>query len=296
MSGVGADRGVGFRRRAHSGPGSETPAAQGFNLTCVRCGYDLRGLGLEHVCPECGSPVAASTTRENLHYAAAWWLRSLRTGLTLLLVSLGTLAGMWISWFILGLGEINVRGAPATAEALVRPYAAISLACAVLGQCGVQLTLRRDPGDERRYPVISARRVARVAGWLAGIAGVFTPALGLLGGRAGVLLIVVLALSLSALALTAVPVLVALISRSPGRRATSAKPLVILVAGTEIAVLIYAFLLARSAGAFYVGCLFIALAIAIPAVALVYLQLIWRALCSVRAALEAQAQAGRGRS
>lgn len=47
---------------AHSGSGTALPVAidlQG-ELLCARCGYDLKGLSITVVCPECGVPVRAT--------------------------------------------------------------------------------------------------------------------------------------------------------------------------------------------------------------------------------------------
>lgn len=91
------------------------------HLACGRCGYDLVGLKFDQACPECGLLISASASRGDLQYAATWWLRSLRTGLTLLLASLGSLAAMWVLLFVLVLAEINVRGEATVADALFRP-------------------------------------------------------------------------------------------------------------------------------------------------------------------------------
>jgi hypothetical protein len=34
------------------------------HLLCLHCGYSLKGLPSEHVCPECGRPYSADTLRQ----------------------------------------------------------------------------------------------------------------------------------------------------------------------------------------------------------------------------------------
>ncbi len=54
--------------------------------TCVACGYPLRGLSSEGVCPECGTPVRESLQGMLLQHASRDYLRSLRVGVTIVMV------------------------------------------------------------------------------------------------------------------------------------------------------------------------------------------------------------------
>jgi hypothetical protein len=277
-------------------PQSDIAAPRDRTLACVRCGYDLRGLELEHPCPECGVPVRASASQENLRYAAPHWLRSLRTGLTLLLVSMGLLAGMWGAWCVLGLIEVRLRGTAPVADAFVQPTLGLSLACAVAGVVGALLAFRRDPGDRRLRRGPTSRSISVILAATSGVVGVLALVPGLLIGRAGPSLLIVLLLCLSGLSISAIPTLATLARRSPARKPTTPRALAILVAGTELLAFIYALGLALLPRASFGGCcgamFFMTLVIAIPASTLFYLQFLWRALCAVRAALKAQNRAG----
>ena len=54
--------------------------------TCIRCGYDLRGLAPDGRCPECGLPIARSAVPgDELRHAPPHWLASLSWGARLVL-------------------------------------------------------------------------------------------------------------------------------------------------------------------------------------------------------------------
>ena len=55
---------------------------------CTRCGYNLRGLTLDRLCPECAAPVARSIHGRLLKYADPDWMDRLRFGTVLMLWNL----------------------------------------------------------------------------------------------------------------------------------------------------------------------------------------------------------------
>ena len=77
-----------------------TPAASQPSISCTRCGYDLRGLPRDALCPECGTPLVQSLYGEYLRHRPVTWLRSLLRGAALVLVAQGgwlALSGYWLS-------------------------------------------------------------------------------------------------------------------------------------------------------------------------------------------------------
>ena len=63
----------------------QAPEEITYNLTCTRCGYNLRGLTPDKVCPECATPITRSLDRNLLRYADPNWLNKLRLGTALML-------------------------------------------------------------------------------------------------------------------------------------------------------------------------------------------------------------------
>lgn len=103
-------------------------------ISCVRCGYDLRGLPDSGNCPECGLPVARSNVPSvELRHAPPRWLASLSWGARLVLaVPLLTVA---YGWFVSG--RLPAR----SLEMYVAPQAALCVAFAA----GVWLLTRSQP-------------------------------------------------------------------------------------------------------------------------------------------------------
>ncbi len=67
---------------------------------CRRCEYNLRTLSIDAVCPECAWPVAQSIQSEELRFADVRWLRQVRWGVRLLLVSVAGPLALFIASFV----------------------------------------------------------------------------------------------------------------------------------------------------------------------------------------------------
>lgn len=74
------------------------------DVTCLNCGYDLRGLQLESVCPECGVPVRVSLRRDLLGEADAAYRQRLCKGAVVLHIG---------AWLVLPLLYVGVLVAAA---------------------------------------------------------------------------------------------------------------------------------------------------------------------------------------
>jgi hypothetical protein len=125
-------------------------------LPCVRCGYDLGGLSIRGVCPECGTPIRATLlvvvdphARElqPVKHSAlvvtgllAWSIGALGAALLEWWLRVGTLSGLelstgWVRRSAMACAVISGLGA----LALVRPHARIAprdIAAAALGVAG----------------------------------------------------------------------------------------------------------------------------------------------------------------
>jgi hypothetical protein len=93
------------------------------DLPCSRCGYNLRGLTLEKLCPECATPIARSAHGNLVQYADPDWVDRLRFGTALML------------WNML-IGLV-VGGAGVVILAIGLPQVLISLLTLVAGGMGL---------------------------------------------------------------------------------------------------------------------------------------------------------------
>ena len=50
------------------------------DLSCLKCGYNVRGLLPNGVCPECGTPIGRSMYGDMLMYCDPVWVRTLVSG------------------------------------------------------------------------------------------------------------------------------------------------------------------------------------------------------------------------
>ena len=92
-----------------------TPAFIDADVACFFCGYNLRSLGLDAICPECGRAIQESLRHGWLGYADPMWLRRLRTGITIpLWMILGTVVFYFalVGWIMFSAISSATSGSP----------------------------------------------------------------------------------------------------------------------------------------------------------------------------------------
>lgn len=151
---------------------------------CLACGYDLKGLSTEGVCPECGAAVARSLKGNLLEFAAPEYLRTLYRGTVLIIF--GAFAPLLAGGLTIGAtflaqsgylsGFMSGRGSEVLAAALTAAGASVSL-------LGWFLFTRADPGQigvdggEKARKWVRVLLIAEVTVTLAALVAAFVPAL-----------------------------------------------------------------------------------------------------------------------
>lgn len=132
-------------------------------LRCIPCGYNLRGLALDGVCPECGTPVRQSLLRDDLRLADPVWLRKIQRGLLLLMLAIGAVVGTVLAFMLVARLLITVT-ADVIGDALVlMMMVLIYLAAPVIGVCGLILSTTPEPPGAVQAEDVPGRRFTRWA-------------------------------------------------------------------------------------------------------------------------------------
>ncbi len=136
------------------------------DIACRKCGYNLRGLRTEGVCPECGTAVGRSLYGDFLRYCDPAWVKTLAKGMNWILagIIIGVVTGC-TGGAGTAFGSMRFARTPdLTAWAIALPGTLVAL-------IGYWLVTTRDPAHSDKEKVLSARRLVRVAqivGLLAG--------------------------------------------------------------------------------------------------------------------------------
>ncbi len=122
------------------------------DIPCIQCGYNLRGLDRETVCPECAREVERSLHGRWLRFAEPSWLNALRFGTVLMLWNLLiTLATAVVA------GILAFSGSPiAWINFLDVPSAAIAI-------WAIMLVTRQEPALALTEDAVTLRKVLRRA-------------------------------------------------------------------------------------------------------------------------------------
>ncbi len=131
------------------------------DITCRRCGYNLRGLGENGRCPECGTAVGLSIHGDLLRFAEPAWVEKLARGMELILVGIVTgIVGGCVG------GGISAAGTPQSQAA----GTLVILLSGLLSLVGAWILTTPDPSGIGEQRFVNARKVVR-AGLIAGLAG-----------------------------------------------------------------------------------------------------------------------------
>lgn len=137
------------------------------DVSCVACGYNLRGLRPGGRCPECGRAVADSFKSEHLSCADPRYVRSLKRGLGILACGFGSLAAANLIFVLLlavfNLLTLGMWGSPLANLALgISDWLGefMSYVTAPVILLGALLVCRQDPGRPRL-----GRRWRQVSRW-----------------------------------------------------------------------------------------------------------------------------------
>ena len=141
------------------------------NAPCLNCGYNLRTLSVEGLCPECAHPVRLSLSGQFLRFASPPWVRRLARGALLLLISVAAAVGggillQMVTLLMLGL---TAPSAPPTSSFIMLTglgQFVLTAAVLVLVIVGLWFVTTRDPGASHQAEGFTARRILRVCTWL----------------------------------------------------------------------------------------------------------------------------------
>lgn len=81
---------------AEAEPVALTECALEVDVTCVQCGYNLRGLASGGTCPECGRDIRESLSRDRLMFADEQWLRVVTAGVTTIACGVALMTALYV--------------------------------------------------------------------------------------------------------------------------------------------------------------------------------------------------------
>jgi hypothetical protein len=138
------------------------------DISCRKCGYNLRGLSPNGRCPECGTAVGRSLQGDYLHFADPQWVRTLASGMDWLVAAL--LLGI-----IVGAAVRGITGGP-SGETLWTECA--QLLASLISFVGYWKLTTPDPVGLEDPSKITARKLTRItqlAGLATAVAAILVP-------------------------------------------------------------------------------------------------------------------------
>lgn len=135
------------------------------DVACKRCGYNLRGLREDGLCPECATPIGRSVTGDLLRFADPGWVGRVAFGLDLLVFGI-------VIALLLGC----VGGAIGVMSKSTVPLQLVGLVATAINVVGVWCMTTPDPSGIGEHTRLNARRIVRTS-MLANVAGSFAATL-----------------------------------------------------------------------------------------------------------------------
>jgi hypothetical protein len=139
-----------------SASSSPPPLALDRDQPCLKCGYQLRGLPLAGVCPECGTPIEDSLKGYFLQYASPEYRKKVGMGLSLILAAI-------LLMIVLSFVGIGAEFAMGRSQGLDIVFAILSLVVTAVNIVGYWNYTEPDPDYTGVEKPNSARQVARLA-------------------------------------------------------------------------------------------------------------------------------------
>lgn len=138
------------------------------DTTCIKCGYNVRGLPAAGRCPECGTPVSRSLGGTLLRFSDVAWLHKLKRGVDLILY------GILLSVIVGIVGGIAATAAGSSAAPLLVNI--ITLGLGLMVAYGQWLLTEPDPSGRGEVQYGTMRKLVRASV----IASIFSSVLNLL--------------------------------------------------------------------------------------------------------------------
>ncbi len=124
------------------------------DLSCLRCGYNLRGLNPDGVCPECGTAIGRSQYGNLLRYCDPDWVEQLASGMNWMVASI-------VLGLVLGIIAGGIAGATKGASASSLVMDIVQVFVAIISLIAYWKVTQPDPSQNEEGTTV--RKVARFA-------------------------------------------------------------------------------------------------------------------------------------
>ncbi len=131
------------------------------DLSCRRCGYNLRGLNQEAACPECATAIGRSIHGDLLRFCDPAWVDRLAKGSRWIIS--GFLVSFALGWARFGIAFAagNFFGGNLPVPLLVAATSLVSAASGLVIVVGIWWLTTPDPGEIEAEPSLAVRAIAR---------------------------------------------------------------------------------------------------------------------------------------